>query len=247
MKIWLAIIRKSYLEAPCQDEISFSGNILKVTVLSDKDSSAQTPGAQGGLFASCCTLQRCLLPKARKLHQGWDMGLFFHVWACLIRSQGSPAQAGKCLLVSTNTDDRNVCLGHCSALNGAEKTLQRVLSTSIPSLGMPEEALAPWEEGTTFQMRTKLQQSVQHAGVWSCWTSRAAWAEIKHRSQLHPQEAQGSALSMGRVSLSTSGPGGDPGQEQDHPLQENSKVTKWLLESELSVGVSEFHNHNLTN
>lgn len=87
------------------------------------------------------------------------MGLFFHVWACLIRSQGSPAQAGKCLLVSANTDDRNVCPGHCSALNGAEKTLQSVVSTNIPSLGMPEERLAPWEGGTTFLRGTKVQES----------------------------------------------------------------------------------------
>lgn len=130
--------------------------ILKVTVLSDKDSSAQAPGVQGGLFASAAHFAKVSSSASKGAAPG--MGLFFHVWACLIRSQGSPAQAGKCLLVSANTDDRNVCLGHCSALNGAGKALQSVLSTDIPSLGMPEEGLAQWEEGTTFQRRTKVQK-----------------------------------------------------------------------------------------
>lgn len=54
------------------DEVSFLGNILKVTVLGDRDSSARPLRCRVGSLPATATLQRCLLPKARKLQQGWD-------------------------------------------------------------------------------------------------------------------------------------------------------------------------------
>lgn len=81
MKIWLAMIRKSYLRAPCQgawDEICFFlGNILEIAVLSDKDSSAQAPGLRGGLCASSCTLCKGVFSSSQSREAAPGVGLGF--------------------------------------------------------------------------------------------------------------------------------------------------------------------------
>lgn len=81
MKIWLAIIRKSYSRAACRgawDEICFFlGNILEIAVLSDKDSSAQAPGVQGGLCASSCTLCQGVSSSSQSKEDAPGMGLGF--------------------------------------------------------------------------------------------------------------------------------------------------------------------------
>lgn len=200
MKIWLAIISRSCLGAPCQDawdEIAFLGNILEVTLLSDKDSSAQAPGLQGGLFASSAHFAEVTSSPSKATAPG--MGLFFHVWACLIRSQGSPAQAGKCLLVSANTDDRNVCPGHCSAVNGAEKTLQSVVSTDIPASGCLRRLWLPGkkEQLSRGGQRYKRVLSMQESGAAGPAeqpgqeSNTGANSTPQRSPRLSPQEGQG--------------------------------------------------------